>query len=233
MAVCQTVSRTAAFLMGHGEPDPNSDDDSQTGVSLFRKKLELDNYTVSELRIPESRGVPPETRLLIIINPTRDLDPQEIDAISKYLDNGGSVMALLEPGHSAGLAELLAQYGVAPKNDVVLDDQENYYGDLTSPIIGGNPDNPIAGKLADGMLFLHAGSIDFTTETRLPGVKVEDIAKSSASSWSETTDDFTFKPDVDKREALEMAALSTRSLESPTSTAGSELASSTWAPSLP
>jgi ABC-type uncharacterized transport system involved in gliding motility auxiliary subunit len=222
MAVRQTTSRTAAFLMGHGELDPDSDDSSQTGLSMLRKRLELDGFAISKLRIPESRGIPVETSLLIIAAPERDLDPPEIDAIAKYLDNGGSIMAFLEPGHAAGLGGLLAEYGIVVNNDTVLDDQDNYYADPASPRITGNPDSPIASSLSDGMLFLHAGSLDFSTSSRLPKVETTSVARSSASSWSESTDDTTFKPDVDKREAREMAVLSVRSLESSSSTVSTE-----------
>ena len=212
MAVRESRTRIVEFLTGHGEPDPFADSKSDLGLGAFREKLELDRYEVKLLSIPESDGVPQDTSLLIIVAPERNLEPAEIDAIGKYLDSGGNLMCFLEPGKDSGLSDLLAEYGISPVNGIVLDDKRNAYGELTSPIVVPNPDNPITKSLTEGLEFLNAGPLDYTTASRLPGVETESLVRSDASSWVEKTDVFAFDEDFDKRESVEMAILATRTI---------------------
>jgi len=225
IAVRETRSRVVSFLAGHGEPDPFSDDSDQSGLSKLKKQLELEGYDVGVLRIPEANGVPAETSVLMIVSPQRALAVQEIQAIATYLDNGGRVMCFLEPGRDAGLGALMARYGIAPAEGLVLDDQRNAYGEIMSPIVLGNPNHPITSSVQlsqEGIVFLTAGSLTYTEADRLLGVELDSLMRSSASSWVETTDIQAFDEGVDERESVELAILATRPLETPgaESTAG-------------
>jgi ABC-type uncharacterized transport system involved in gliding motility auxiliary subunit len=212
MGIRSTQTLTAAFLTGHGEPDPFSSNESQAGLSLLRERLDLDNLEISQLSIPRSNGVPQETSLLMIVGPQSNLSQQEIDAIARYLDGGGSVIALIEHGKSAGLVGLLGQYGITVNNDTVLDESQNFYGDPSAIVVGGSPDSPITQNLDEGMLFLNAGSLGFSGSYRLSDVEVESVVRSSSSSWSESTDIYKFDETTEKHEAREMALLSKRAL---------------------
>lgn len=215
LTVRQSRPRLVYFLAGHGEPDPFSDSSSQSGLSEFRERLELDNFEVEKLRIPEANGVPAETSLLLIVGPERPLDREEVGAIKDYLDSGGSLVCLLEPAKSAGLSDLLAEYGILPGSGIILDDQHNSYGDIASPLVAANPEHAITASLPEeeDLVFLKAGSLEYTTSRRLPDVKTESLARSSTSSWVETRGEMIFDEDVDTRESQEMALLATRALE--------------------
>lgn len=212
IAVRETSSRTVAFLTGHGEPSPDTGDENQTGLSILKKHLELDNFHVTSIRLPESRQVPPETTVLMIVAPQRELDQKEIEAIENYLDNGGRVIVLTEPGKTAGLSGTLAKYGIAANKDLVLDDKENYFGNNSNIRVTGNPDNPITKSLSEGMLFLNAGSLSLSTTSRLSSVETESVVRSSVNSWSEPIEQSLSQEGMEKREAREMAFLSTRKL---------------------
>ncbi len=214
LAVRQTHLRLVSFLGGHGEPDPFSDDRFQAGLSKFRSQLELEGYDVNILRVPEANGIPPETSLLIIASPNRDLESQELDAIGDYLDDGGSIMCFLEPGEDAGLSALLRTYGIRFNDGFVLDDKNNFYDDPLSPIVTGNPEHSITAPFfEDGMVFFNAGSLSFTNRGRLPDVETDTLVRSSASSWNEISDDLVFNEDSDTREALELAVIAKRILD--------------------
>ncbi len=214
LAVRQTHSRLVSFLTGHGEKDPFTDTHDQAGLSDFKDQLELEGYEVNSLRIPEANGVPQETSLLVIASPERDLEDQELDAIGEYLDNAGSIMCFLEPGKAAGLESLLASYGIAVGEGLVLDDENNSYGELMSPVAVGNPEHPITAQFfEDGLVFLNAGNIEYTTSGRLADVAIDSLVRSQSSSWVETTDFMEFDEGVDTRESYEMAVLATRKLE--------------------
>ncbi len=214
MEVRKTHSPIISFIMGHDEPNPYSDHIAEDGVSKFRERLELENYQVNELSIPESNGVPPETSILIVINPRTTLHPMEIDAVTDYLDQGGSMICLLEPGKSAGLSDLVGTYGIALNNDIVLDDERNFFGEWASPTLHGDPGHPITAppdfdRDSLNPLFLSAGSLDYTIANKLPGTTLESIIRSSLSSWSETSDIYRFDEGIEERDAQEMALLAT------------------------
>lgn len=213
LAVRETHSRLVSFLAGHGEPDPFSAESDQSGLSKLKEQLELEGYEVNRLRIPEANGVPPETSLLIIANPTRDLEQQEIEAIERYLDNGGSLMVLLEPGKDAGLDGILTKYGVSLGENLVLDDQNNAYGEVTSPIVVGNPEHAISRSLSEGMVFYNATTFDYTTSGKLPNVTIDSLVRSSSSSWVENSGNKQFDENIETRDSSELAVLATRVLE--------------------
>ena len=208
-AVRQTESRLVSFLAGHGEGDPFAPESDQSGLSKFREQLELEGYEVDTLRIPAANGVPPETSLLVIAGPTRDLQPLEISAIEQYLEQGGNIMVMLEPGRDAGLEDILAKYGIATKEGTVLDDRNNAFGELNSPIVVGNHEHSITESLAEGMVFSNAQALDYTTSERFPGVTTESLARSASSSWVETGGNRVFDEGIDSRESSEVALLST------------------------
>jgi len=54
-------------------------------------------------------------------SPRRGLGTQAIAAIRRYLDAGGSLVALLEPGVDSGIEELLAEFGISSPDAVVVD----------------------------------------------------------------------------------------------------------------
>jgi ABC-type uncharacterized transport system involved in gliding motility auxiliary subunit len=213
LAVRQTHSRLVSFLSGHGEPNPFSDDDDLTGLSEFKTQLELEGYEVNLLNIPAENGVPPETSLLVIAAPERALTAWELGEVEAFLDNGGSLMCLLEPGKHGGLNNLLIAYGIILNDDIVLDDDNNAFGEITSLLVTGNYMHPIMEKLSTGsdLLFLNAGSLSFTP-SRLPGVNTESLARSSGSSWSAAGNVLEFDEDVNTRNAYDLAVIATRQL---------------------
>jgi ABC-type uncharacterized transport system involved in gliding motility auxiliary subunit len=213
LAVRQMQSKLVSFVTGHGEPNPFTDDNTQSGLSKFKSQLELEGYQVNMLDIPQENGVPPETSLLIIVSPERDFSAVEIDSIGTYLDNGGNIMCLLESGRDGGLGELLSEYGIVPNNDTILDDERNAFGEITSPTLAANIEHPIAASLNDtwNLLVLNAGSLSFSPQ-RLPDVTIESLARSSGTSWSETTESNTFDEGVDTRDSRDIAAIATRNL---------------------
>jgi ABC-type uncharacterized transport system involved in gliding motility auxiliary subunit len=83
---------------------------------------------------------------------------------------------------------------------------------VASPIAIGNPKFPITQDFDNGILFLKAGSLGYSTSTRLSGVEVESVVKSSPESWSESTDNYVFDKDVDQRKALDMALVASRKI---------------------
>ncbi|HDS30673.1 MAG TPA: hypothetical protein ENN67_06485 [Firmicutes bacterium] len=209
IGVRKTESPIVSFLSGHNEPNPYGDKHDENSLGLLRERLEMENFQVNILRIPEANGVPPETKVLIVVNPRSSLHQMEIEAIKEYMLNGGSMICLLEPGNDAGLGEILQLYGIAANNDIVLDDERNFFGEISSPVLQGNFKHPITSPpgAEDGLVlvFPRAGSLGLSTMNRLPDIVIDSLVRSHGSSWSETSDVYEFDPEVNKKDSLNMA----------------------------
>jgi hypothetical protein len=114
--LAEARSPKACFLMGHGEHDPASDR-ALEGYRSLAGLLSQKNITLEPLRLVGGAGVPEDCQLLIVAGPQNRIDATEVEAIGRYLQQGGRVLALvswlrLRNGPS-GLERLLAEWGVA------------------------------------------------------------------------------------------------------------------------
>ncbi|MBK9138376.1 MAG: GldG family protein [Verrucomicrobia bacterium] len=106
----------ACFLIGHGEHDPASDR-ALEGYRSFASLLAQKNIVLEPLRLVGGAGVPEDCQLLILAGPQNRIDASEVEAIGRYLQQGGRMLALLSwlrlRNGPSGLERLLAEWGVA------------------------------------------------------------------------------------------------------------------------
>lgn len=109
----------ACFLIGHGEHDPGSDR-ALEGYRGLAGLLAQKNITLEPLRLVGGAGgtsVPEDCQLLIVAGPQNRIDATEADAIGRYLQQGGRLLALMSwlrlRNGPSGLERLLADWGVA------------------------------------------------------------------------------------------------------------------------
>jgi ABC-type uncharacterized transport system involved in gliding motility auxiliary subunit len=121
-------TRTVCFVTGSGEHQ--IDDSDRDGLSQFSDLLGKEEYQTKGINLLQTADVPDDCTTLVVAGPTRDYLEPEVDAIKKYVENGGRALFLLDPplqmAHSpiAGndaLTSLLASWGVTLDKDLVLD----------------------------------------------------------------------------------------------------------------
>jgi hypothetical protein len=110
---------TLVILRGEGEGDPQRSD--ELGYSGLATALATEGYEVRSLVTAALREVPEGTDAVLAIAPRRRLLPGALDALRRYLDAGGHLVALLEPGAQSGLEELLAEFGIRSPDALVVD----------------------------------------------------------------------------------------------------------------
>ncbi len=119
--------RWACLVTGSGEH--SIDDNGRTGFSKVKDALEKNNYKTQRVFLIEKPEVSKECTVLIVAGPTKDYLPAEVAAIKTYVENGGSVLFMLDPpvklGHSetadnSDLVNLLQDWGVTLDKDLVL-----------------------------------------------------------------------------------------------------------------
>ena len=112
--------KTVYFVQGHTERD--LDNTERGGYDRIKKQLENENYQVKTLLLLQKMEIPPDCSLLVAAGPQHDYLPPEIDAIRKYVTNGGRLLLMLDPGIDLpNLAKLLADWNVTVQNDLVVD----------------------------------------------------------------------------------------------------------------
>ncbi len=87
-------------LTGHGEYDFT--DYEAAGYSAIGARLEMSNFDIMALNLVQEGEVPEDAALLLIPGPATQLTTPEVDAIKAYMDAGGRMMLLSDPGSGGG-----------------------------------------------------------------------------------------------------------------------------------
>src|SRR5262252_4791568 len=121
-------ARTVCFTAGSGEHQ--LDDSNREGMSKFKEVLAKDSYDTKSVDLLSKAEVPSDCTTLVIAGPTKTYEQPEVDAIKKYVENGGRALFMLDPplklGHEEiadndALTNLLQGWGVTVNKDLILD----------------------------------------------------------------------------------------------------------------
>ncbi|MCZ6781963.1 MAG: DUF4350 domain-containing protein, partial [Proteobacteria bacterium] len=104
---------------GAGEGDVESGD--PLGFSGLATALETEGYVVRRLDSPAISEIPDDAAAVLVIAPERQLHPSALAALRDYLEHGGSLIAMIEPGFESGLETVLAEFGLRSPDAVVID----------------------------------------------------------------------------------------------------------------
>ena len=121
-------TRTVCFVAGSGEHQVDNSD--RDGFSQFKDLLAKDNYENKTIDLLQKAEVPSDCTALVVAGPTRNYEQPEVDALKKYVEDGGRAFFMLDPplklGHSEiadndALTSLLQSWGITLDKDVILD----------------------------------------------------------------------------------------------------------------
>jgi ABC-type uncharacterized transport system involved in gliding motility auxiliary subunit len=124
----KSTTRTVCFLAGNGEHQLEGSD--RDGLSRFKDLLVRDNYEARSIDLLQKAVVPADCTTLVIAGPTKDYQQPQVDAIKKYVEDGGRALLALDPPLKLGrsqiadndaLTAVLASWGVTLDKDLILD----------------------------------------------------------------------------------------------------------------
>ncbi|GEM_PF-3080366 len=98
--VLRGEARRLYIVTGHGER--RTDDFSNSGYSQIGNLLSRGGFEVTSLNLLEQGSVPEDADLVLIAGPTAQFSATEVEALRTYLQNGGSLFLLSEPGAAGG-----------------------------------------------------------------------------------------------------------------------------------
>ncbi len=123
----KNTTRTVCFVTGSGEH--RIDDSDRNGYSHLKELLGKDEYAAKSISLLEKAEVPGECTVVVVAGPSGDYLQPEVDALKKYVENGGRALFLLDPPLKVGqeiadndvLTGLLQSWGVTAEKDLILD----------------------------------------------------------------------------------------------------------------
>ncbi|HUL33542.1 MAG TPA: GldG family protein [Candidatus Eisenbacteria bacterium] len=120
--------RTVCFVEGSGEH--RIEETSRSGFSHLKDLLGKDEYESQSIDLVVKAEVPSDCTVLVVGGPISDYQQPEVDAIQKYVENGGRALFLLDPPLKMGRAEvadnaalnkMLEAWGVTPQANLIID----------------------------------------------------------------------------------------------------------------
>jgi ABC-type uncharacterized transport system involved in gliding motility auxiliary subunit len=173
--------RWVVFLTGHGERDPFGEANHDLGLfgkELERKGLKLQHINLAENTIPEN------THLLVIASPRVTLLPGEVEQLRTFVEHGGNLLWLTEPGKPAGLEQLSEQLGVAFLPGVVVDATTQMLG-IDNPsfvVVTSYPNHEVTRDL--GMVTVFPEAVALETNP-VDAWQITPLLTTAARSWTE------------------------------------------------
>jgi ABC-type uncharacterized transport system involved in gliding motility auxiliary subunit len=128
-------ARTICYVAGSGEHQ--FDDTERSGYSRLRDLLVKEEYNSKPISLLQKAEVPSDCTVVVVAGPTADYQQPAVDALKKYVEEGGRALFLLGPplkmsrlevADNDALAGLLQSWGVTLNKDLILD--QNPIGQL-------------------------------------------------------------------------------------------------------
>jgi ABC-type uncharacterized transport system involved in gliding motility auxiliary subunit len=182
------------FITGHGEH--SIDDYSKEGYDKIRAAIKAENYDIEELLLLREEKVPEDSAVLVSAGPKMDYEPHELDLIENYLQEGGRVIFLIDPGEKneqfINISMFLERYGLVLGSDVIIDQLSRALGgDFFMPVINSYTINPITKDFELATFLRFARSVG-TKDTGDTQIFSRIVANTGEASWAEKNLDSLF-----------------------------------------
>ena len=182
-------NQQVVFLSGHGERDIKGND-NRAYATLHQqlKEMGFNLQTINLLQQP----IPDNTSLLIIAAPAHDYLDGELEQVNRFIDSGGNLLWLADPGKLHGLDSLASSLGVQFHQGIIIDNNPalrqtlNIEHPAIIPVTEYFP-HVVTNTIRYNTLFpLVRGISPLTNDNTVNNWQIEALFNSTAKSWSET-----------------------------------------------
>jgi ABC-type uncharacterized transport system involved in gliding motility auxiliary subunit len=181
--LARSGERWLVFLTGHGERSPQGP--ANHDLSDWVKQLQAKGFKSKTLNLTDTPQIPDNTACLVIAGPQVDLLPGEVQIVKRYVDAGGNLLWLGDPGQLHGLQPLAADLGVKFLAGMIVDPTTRVLGigDPRFALAGSYPSHAITRNFNAVTLYPQATGLQVTPPAGWQG---QAIIRSNARSWEET-----------------------------------------------
>jgi len=202
--------RWVVFLSGHGERPPGGE--TNYGLGAFTQELERKGLQVQTVNLAESL-IPSNTNLLVIASPRVELLPGEVEKLQRYIEQGGNLLWLAEPGDLQGLQPLAEQLGINLLPGVVVDAASEMFG-IDNPIfvvVTGYPRHDISSEMTAVTVYPEAAALEINDTGDWEALPLLTTLERAWTELGEITGEIQFDMGTDERAGpLDIGVILTR-----------------------
>jgi hypothetical protein len=177
--------RVVYVAAGTGEGD--FDESQDAGFTGLRAALEAEGYAMRPLPTAAHPEIPDDAEAVLVVAPQRKLTDEALAGLRAYLEErGGRLVAFLEPGHTSGVEEILAEFGLASPDALVVDPASGAIEDDApgmNPITGAYGDHPVARELDSNRMTFFRRARAFTLRKPRPHDRLAAVVYTSGDAW--------------------------------------------------
>jgi hypothetical protein len=174
-----------ALLRGEGEGDP--EDERELGYGGLASMLATEGYNLRSLVTMSVRDIPEDVDIVLAIRPQRGIPSFALDAIRRFLERGGGLVALLEPGVESGLETVLAEWGLRSPQGLVIDPASGESAGSEArgvcPLVHVYETHPVTRGLDRNRMTFFCGTRTFLLRKPKVDDELRAVAQSSARAW--------------------------------------------------
>ncbi len=176
-------TRWVTYVSGRGERDLLGG--ASYDLGRLGERLQRQGFKLHRLDMAESVEIPSESALLMVSPGRDDVPAREVDAILRFLENGGNLLWLAEPGGLRGMDRIAAALGVRFEPGILVDPTTRTLG-IAHPAfvpVSAYPTHPVTGNLKLTTVFPHAVGIAWNQPREW---QTRGILSTGLRAWSET-----------------------------------------------
>ena len=162
--------RWLAFIEGHGERNPLGKANHDLGE--WGQTLHQRGFLFQSINLADQGAIPDNTTVLVIASPLVDLLPGETEIILDYLQHGGNLLWLTDPGEESGLDALAAYLHVTIGKGTVID--------FSGQLVGVS--DPTMAMVTASLYGPHPALDDFSYTSLFP--KTTSVTANSDNPWT-------------------------------------------------
>ncbi|MGJ0514551.1 MAG: GldG family protein [Methylomicrobium sp.] len=205
--------RWVSFLTGHGERSPEGE--ANFDLNRFSKELRRRKINAQMVNLAKLSSIPNNSALLVIASPSVSLLPGEIEIVKQYIQRGGNLLLLTDPGDRI-LDFLWPMLGIHPLPGQIVDKTARLAGinDPSFVIVSEYNRHPVTRNFQTLTVYPAAAGFDIDPDINYESVP---LLNSSPESWTETgplAGTIRFHPDsAEKQGPITLSYALTRNLE--------------------
>ena len=178
-------TRWVTYMTGRGERDLLGS--ASFDLGKLGEQLQRQGFKLYRLSLTEAGEIPAESALLVMSPGREDVPADEVDALLRYLSDGGNLLWLAEPGSLRGMEPVADFLGVRFEAGVLVDPTTQVLG-ISQPTfvpVAAYSSHPVTANLKLVTMFPRAAGIAWSQPA---GWQTRGILSTGLRAWSETDD---------------------------------------------